>query len=203
MVPPIRDPWKVHSIQTVINPKRCHPLGSILPSLCRYAGDLSGNSQVDHQPLIMVIWAGSPRANVATLFRNVQSSSERSVEFVPLRWSGKGSVLYPSCLNSHGLIKESLWWMEETNTNKLALQSSITALVLVSLVTEWYKTDIWTFPLHARKKKFSNSNITSPIERIVFQESLTWSLKSKITNSVFFLAMNEMLCDTDIADLPQ
>ena len=142
----------MHSIQTVINPKRCHPLGSILPSLCRYARDFSGNSQVDHQPLVVVIWAGSPRANVATLFRNVQSSSERSVEFVPLRWSGKGSVLYLSCLNSHGLIKESLWWMEETNTNKLALQSSITALVLVSLVTEWYMNLIWTFPLQAEKK---------------------------------------------------
>ena len=142
----------MHSIQTVINPICCHPLGSILPSLCRYARNLSGNSQVDHQPLVVVIWAGSPRTNVATLFLNVQSSTERSVEFVPLGWSGKGSVLYLSCLNSHGLIKESLWWMEETNTNKLALQSSITALVLVSLVTEWYKTNIWTFPLQARKK---------------------------------------------------
>ena len=176
----------MHSIQTVINPKRCHPLGSILPSLCGYARDLSGNSQVDHQPLVVVIWAGSPRANVATLFRNVQSSTERSMEFVPLRWSGKGSVLYPSCLNSHGLIKESLWWMEETNTNKFSLAEFNRCSCVGILGHGVIQNRYMNLSLASKKKNFSNSNITSPIESIVFQESLTWSLESKITNGVFF-----------------
>ena len=193
----------MHSIQTVINPKRCHPLGSILPSLCRYARDLSGNSQIDHQPLVVVIWAGSPRANVATLFLNVQSSTERSMEFVPLRWSGKGSVLYLSCLNSHGLIKESLWWMEETNTNKFSLAEFNHCSCVGILGHGKIQNRYINLSLANKNNNFSNSNITSPIESIVFQESLTWSLKSKITNSVFFLAMNEMLCDTDMADFPQ
>lgn len=109
VIPPIRDSRIMHSIQTVIHIIRRDPLSSVLPSLCSYACHLVWSSEVDLQPLVVLIMAGRPRTDVPSTLHSVQAGAEWRMEFVPLRWRCHCCILYFSILNSHCSIVESLW----------------------------------------------------------------------------------------------
>lgn len=134
-IPPVFHFRKVHPINAVVNIVCCHPLIGIVSTLCRYTRDLHRPSEINLQPLVVVIMARGPRTDIRSTARTIQAREPGSVVFVIYRGGGYLAVFYSAWLHTHGGVTEVFWIKEsqpchnQQSANQSFLYSSIQLFV--------------------------------------------------------------------------
>ena len=105
-----------NKVQRVKTP--CHvilrdPLLKVLTSLRRYLNNLRCFSEVNLQPLVVIVVLGWPGPHVPSPSSSVETRQKRGMVPIPLRWCRNPVVFDSTCLHSHWAITESSCWHQK------------------------------------------------------------------------------------------
>ena len=105
-----------NKVQRVKTP--CHvilrdPLLKVLTSLRRYLNNLRCFSEVNLQPLVVIVVLGWPGPHVPSPSSSVETGQKRGMVPIPLRWCRNPVVFDSTCLHSHWAITESSCWHQK------------------------------------------------------------------------------------------
>ena len=89
------------------------PLLKVLTSLCRYLNNLRCFSEVNLQPLVVIVVLGWPGPHVPSPSSSVETRQKRGMVPIPLRWCRNPVVFDSACLHSHWAITESSCWHQK------------------------------------------------------------------------------------------
>ena len=96
----------------------CHvilrdPLLKVLTSLRGYLSNLRCFSEVNLQPLVVIVVLGWPGPHVPSPSSSVETGQKRGMVPIPLRWWRNPVVLDSACLHSHWTITKSSYWHQK------------------------------------------------------------------------------------------